>query len=226
MSDSSSNRRGFGALVFLLLASGAACASKNDSGGGGTGGTSQSGGAPGTGGLSQSGGAPGTGGGSAGDGGVDYQAMLTAAMATWAAAKPGCPAYRYQTQHSTQGFSYCGTTTIQIVNDQPVERSFVSDESGCPYPPDAGVTNITEQWDEVGAQVGSHTDGDSPLTVEQLFAYCQTILAADPSMYRVELAVNSEGVPVGCTSTLLHCVDSCTGGIDIPTFTCEQPPAG
>ena len=167
-----SSLRSLSLMWFLMLAIAVGCASKNDSLGG-SGGTTQSGGGPGTGGLSQSGGSPGTG-GATGDAGGDYQAMLTAAEAEWAQAKPTCSAYTYSRQVSSV-FGACAITTVTVSSDVVSSRAYVAGDSGCPPTPDGG---ITEQWSESGAEVGTHTDGEPAETVEQLFTECQSILAA------------------------------------------------
>lgn len=204
--------------VFLMIAVGAGCASKGDSLGG-TGGS----GAGGSGGTIQSGGATGTG-GTTGTGGADpasLQAMLTAAESTWAAAKPSCPDYVYRSDQSSV-FGSCSKTTIEIANDQPIRRSFVS----CAYVPDGGVA---DQWDEVGApQIGTHQEGTLPWTVEDLLADCQRTLdsvLADPPAYGVSLSFNAEGIPVNCLAYMRQCVDDCTDGLNIEGFTCEASPS-
>ena len=199
--------------VSLMVAAGVGCGHRStiSSGTGGNG----SGGA-GTGGAS---------GGTTGTGGAkppDLQAMLTAAEATWGAAKSGCSIYAYEKyQHSV--FGSCSRTAIEIENGQPLRRSFVS----CASVPDGGVA---DQWDEIGAtQIGTHDEGAAPETAEQLFADCQTVLtnvAADPSGYRASLRLTAEGIPLSCQATLIQCVDDCTDGISLDWFICEPSTSG
>ncbi len=195
-------------MWFLMLGIAVGCASKGDSLGG-AGGSSQSGGAPGTGGLSQSGGAPGTGG----------QGVLTSAEAIWAAAKPTCPIYKYQSRVSSV-FNSCAISTYEIANDQLIRFSYVSyDSSSC-------TGNVTSQSDEVGAQL---PDAGVARTVEELFSECQTIVnevAASPSAYEgVSLVFDVHGVPETCLATAIQCIDDCTDGIRIDAFTCEASPS-
>jgi hypothetical protein len=153
------------------------------------------------------------------DAGESLQAILAGAAAEWAAAKPSCPAYRYQSQRSSV-FGFCSTTTIEIANDQAIRRSFIHGASGCS--PDAAAT---EQWDEVNAgEIGSHSDGEPAHTVEQLLADCQTILAVHPAQYGLFLSVGPQGVPMTCMHRLIKCTDDCSSGIQIPNFTCQAPP--
>lgn len=196
--------------LFLMVAAGVGCGSKGGTGGGGTGG-GQSGGAPATGGMTGTGGADPS----------NLQAMLTAAEATWAVAKPSCPDYVYES-HQSSVFGSCSNTTIEIANDQPIRRSYVS----CAYVPDGGVV---DQWSEVGAaQLDTHNEGASAWTLEELFADCQKILnnvLADPSANSVSLTFNAQGVPGNCLATTLQCVDDCTGGLSIEGFACEASPS-
>jgi hypothetical protein len=200
---------------------GVGCASKNDSLGG-TGGNGTGGG--GTGGLScgqtdSCGGTVGTGGGTGGGSSGDLQAQLTAAEETWAATKPNCPIYVYQTQRSSV-FGSCTITTNEIANDRLIRSSWVSyDNSGC-------SGNVTGQGTEVGAQL---PDAGVPPTVEQLFSECQTLvneLAADPSGYSsLGFSYNAQGVPEICLARVVQCVDDCTDGISIDGFMCEASPS-
>jgi hypothetical protein len=150
---------------------------------------------------------------------INLPGMLSAAEATWAAAKPSCPDYQY-VSHQSSVFGTCSNTTVEIANDQPTRRSYVS----CAYAPDGGTV---DQWTEVGpAQIDSHTEGASAWTVEELLADCQKILnnaLADPSAYSVSLTFNDQGVPVTCLATMLQCVDDCTGGLSISGFACNAP---
>jgi hypothetical protein len=201
-----------------MLVAAVGCTSKGDSLGG-TGGT----GAPGTGG-GDTGGAPATGGapGTGGANPADLQAMLTTAEATWAAAKPSCSIYAYEKYQHTV-FGTCWKTTIEMENGQPIRRSFVS----CASVPDGG---LVDQWDEIGAaQIGTHDEGASPETVDQLLAHCQTLLsnvAANPSGYRPRVSFNAEGVPLSCTALIVQCIDDCTDGTTLDWFTCEGSPSG
>src|SRR6476469_4950513 len=97
--------------------------------------------------------------------GSAHRSEVIAAQATWAADKAGCTTYHYDSVWSSFVGTY-GATTIEIANDQPIRRSYVVSQRGLA---DAGTTPL-EQWEETGAQVGSHQGGAAALTVEQLFA--------------------------------------------------------
>jgi len=145
---------------------------------------------------------------------------LQAAEATWAAAKANCPNYHYEALTSSF-VGYCTKTTIQLANDQPVQRSFVSYGEGCGST-DAGPT---ETWKEIGAQqVGTHTDGASALTAEQLFADCETSLAHDPSRNTLTLTIGAEGIPTRCGFTPIGCLDDCYSGFQLSDVTCGSLP--
>jgi hypothetical protein len=154
-----------------------------------------------------------------GDAGV--QETLPMAEAIWAAAKPSCPNYHYEAL--TWSFTgFCTKTTIQIASDEPVRRSFMGGNDGCGGT-DAGPT---ETWDEVGAlQIGTHADGASALTAEQLFAACQTSLAQDPSTNTLTLTIGAEGVPTRCGFTPINCADDCYMGFELSDVTCGSLPA-
>jgi hypothetical protein len=197
----------------LLLATTAACESSKLAGGDGS-----SGGRSGAGGGGQTGG---VGGAVAFDAGADagYANQLAAAQAAWAAAKPSCPIYRYQSRR-TSVFGFCATTTIEIANDEAISRSFFDGTGSCEAGSDAAGL---EQWSETSAAVGTHTDGDPARTVEQLIAACGQILASDRSKYDLFYQTGANGVPSACHARLINCADDCTDGLDIPFFTCERP---
>jgi hypothetical protein len=134
------------------------------------------------------------------------EARLAAARLMWANAKPDCPVYHYSRYHlSFTGFE--ATTTIEIANDRPARRSYVSvhDRFGNS---DAGPQ---EKWDEVGSEVGSHTAGDPALTVEQIETLCDSIVAQNPRE-DVTVDINREGVPVACWFVPKNCADDCGMG--------------
>jgi hypothetical protein len=208
-------------LVLVLVAAlGFGCTKDNAIGGQ----SDSSGGAPGSGGALGSGGATGTGGmgGTTGDASADdaLVAKLAAAMAEWAAAKPRCPVYSYVTG-SSSFTGYCERTTVEIAYDQPVSRSYLA-EQVCGQP-DAG---IIDDWYEVGALVGTHTDGDPAWTIEQIFAACQTVLARGTAMNRLSLSIGVDGVPSSCGYTPNGCVDDCTHDVGVSIFTCLPGDAG
>jgi hypothetical protein len=146
-------------------------------------------------------------------------AALQAAESPWAAAKSTCPDYHYAALASSV-FGSRSTTTIEIADDQPVERSFV----GYPYSGAQGDAGA-EAWDEVGAaQIGTHTDGAMALTVEQLFAACQASLAQNSSQNTLTLTIGTDGVPTACGYTPNNCVDDCYTGFRLSDFTCAPWP--
>jgi hypothetical protein len=148
------------------------------------------------------------------------QETLGMAKATWAAAKPSCPNYHYEALTSSW-VGFCSKTTVQIASDQPVQRSYVANGSGCGST-DAGPT---ETWEEVGAQqIGAHTDGAPALTAEQLFAACETSLAHDPSTNTLTLTIGSTGVPTRCGFTPVNCLDDCYSGFQLSDVTCGSLP--
>jgi hypothetical protein len=214
-------------------------------GGHGTGGAAGSAGGGGK--KAAAGGAGGLAGNSAaaGAGGAqtDVDAGLEAGLETWRAYwqahKSSCPVYHYTRVDpldygsAAPVASHCSVTTVEISSDQPVLRSLQADVA-CPHTADAAST---EQWDEVGAQqIGTHPDGAPPLTVEDFFALCQTILAADPSKYRTIFLLGPYGVPTyclqeayACNGCSSNCDPSCAAGYILLDFACGDvtppPPA-
>jgi hypothetical protein len=152
-----------------------------------------------------------------GDGGVT--AELQAAEATWASAKASCSSYQY-TSTTSSVFGSCAETTVHIANDKAVGRSFLDFTSGgC----GGGDAAPAETWSELSAQeVGTHSDGAAALTVEQLFAACQTSLSHDPKQNTLTLTIGPEGVPTACGYTPINCVDDCYMGFRLSGFACGE----
>ncbi|HVV48961.1 MAG TPA: hypothetical protein VHO06_04825 [Polyangia bacterium] len=147
---------------------------------------------------------------------------LRAAEAAWAAAKPSCSTYHYQSTTQSAAFDSCATTTIEIANDQPVRRSLTAYTYGTCGGGDAGPS---DSWDETGAAIGSHDDGAPALTIEQLFAACQGDLAQDPKQNSLTLQIGMDGVPIACGHTPNDCVDDCYLGFELSNFACTPWPA-
>lgn len=156
--------------------------------------------------------------GKSNDGKMDTD--LQVAEATWAATKPTCADYHYAAVSS----SFIGsksTTTIEIAADQPVRRSLVAYGDGSSGT-DGGPIDT---WDETSAaEVGTHTDGLPALTVEQLFASCESSLAQDPTQNLLTLMVGTAGVPTACGYTPKNCIDDCYNGFRLSDFACGPWP--
>jgi len=146
--------------------------------------------------------------------------QLQVAEATWASAKPSCADYHYAAQSSSV-FGSRSTTTIEISGGQPVRRSFV----GSGYGSSGTDAAPAETWDESSAaEVGTHTDGAPALTVEQLFASCESSLSQDPTQNTLTLVVGTDGVPTACGYTPKNCVDDCYNGFRLSDFACGPWP--
>jgi hypothetical protein len=141
-------------------------------------------------------------------------ASLVAARATWANAKAQCPIYHYD-RSFTSFTGWTATTAIEITNNQPSRRDYVSQENRFGTP-DAGPT---EQWSETGTQIGNHGSGSPALTVEQILSLCDSVVANNPHEY-VRLAINAQGVPVECAFRPVNCADDCDMGFWLSNFAC------
>jgi hypothetical protein len=87
---------------------------------------------------------------------------------------------------------------------------------------DGGAWTLTT--DETGGQIGQYpTDATvgPASTMEQLFTECESILARNPAEYDVNLELDlARGIPLRCTYRPKGCVDDCTFGFIIATFSC------
>lgn len=145
--------------------------------------------------------------------------QLDVAAANWRATKPGCPTYSY-VRFERSVFGAGGETSVEISNDVPTRRRYVVEPWNRP---DAAVP-VT--WEETGAAIGSHDGGSSAsgvypaLTVEELYAECEMVLARDPNTTELQLTAWTSGVLSLCTSRPKNCADDCSSGIVLRSFAC------
>ncbi|HLK88537.1 MAG TPA: hypothetical protein VKZ18_01510 [Polyangia bacterium] len=139
------------------------------------------------------------------------------AEATWANAKPGCSQGYHYTSTTSSVFGSCAETTIHVANDQVIGRSFVDYTSGGCGGGDAAPAEI---WSELPPDIGMHSDGAAPLTVEQLFEACRISLAQDRTANTFTLTIGTDGVPTACGYTPNACVDDCFMGFILSDFAC------
>jgi hypothetical protein len=148
----------------------------------------------------------------------DLVAALATARATWMQAKPMCRIYKYNRMHvSFTGWT--ATTTIKIEDDRPTLRSYVAQENRFGMP-DAGPNEL---WTEIDGAIGSHGSGDPALTVEQLFAQCDSIVASNPGEH-ITLNTNADGVATSCSFRPQNCADDCDMGFWLSGFDCAAAP--
>jgi hypothetical protein len=148
-----------------------------------------------------------------------FRNQLDAAAASWRATKPGCSTYSY-VRFWRSVFGTGGETSVEISNDVPSRRRYVAEPWNWP---DGGAP-VT--WEETGATIGSHTGGGGApavypaLTVEELFAECDMVLAKDLDESELQLTAWTSGVLSMCTSRQKYCSDDCTSGIMLRSFAC------
>jgi hypothetical protein len=130
------------------------------------------------------------------------------ASGRWAAAKTTCGTYSYL-RVSQSGFGSRWATAVEITADVPSRRHFT-----------ATNVQIPQEWDESGAEVGTHQAAFAAETVEGLLAECETILGADPARYTFFSTFDDRGFPRSCIQTEKGAADDASSGIAIEKFAC------
>jgi hypothetical protein len=139
------------------------------------------------------------------------------ARAAWAARKSTCQAYNYDRARFQE--LNPAITSVQIVDDAPVWRSYVQ-----PDRTDAGL-GPAMAWTEEGTDIGMYGWGFAALTVEQLYDDCEAALAAATGD-DFQLTVD-QGAPTTCGWPDGGCPgNACERQVHLLGFSCgELPPA-
>ena len=134
------------------------------------------------------------------------------AAKAWAAAKGGCTTYSYARMQQTVGQPYF--TSVEVTADVATRRHF----SG---------TSATPPYDEQGAEVGTHTDGATAETVEQLLDECvaqrpapTSFMCPNEKVCSFTFEANPLGVPTRCQAFRRGAAYDYTPGIVLGGFAC------
>jgi hypothetical protein len=131
------------------------------------------------------------------------QEQLDRSRGSWSTAKQSGSVYRYvDTATSFTGITW--TTTIEVNNDTVVRRAFSNqDRDGM----------VLASWTEEGAALGTHDVAKPPLTMEQVYDYCEdTVLSKSPDDNLITLVLRADGLLSVCTYSPKGCVDDCAVG--------------
>jgi len=136
---------------------------------------------------------------------------LAASLQEWNRAKAvNGNSYTYTRMfQSFTGFS--GRTTLVVKNGVVTERHYKAQHLS------GGEATI---WDEIGAQVGSHTDEGFPaVLVDALYEQCRTdVLTQNETTNWMNFQVDSNGFLQACTYTPMACQDDCSRGPTISSI--------
>lgn len=117
------------------------------------------------------------------------------------------PRYTYTERYSSwTGYSH--TVTVTVDSGAVVESGFQA----------YGRDGRTEEWVERGETLNTHGRA-FPMTMEGHYARClQTVLSQDPTQHEVYLSFFDNGVLRMCAYRNVHCVDDCTHGTRLGSF--------
>lgn len=122
--------------------------------------------------------------------------------------------YIYQTDVSSWT-GYGAVTEIKVINNIVVSRVYQS------YMMDGGTGEITftESYTENEATLGSHQEGASPVTIDDLYNSCLSeYLTVDEENNTVYFNTETNGLLTLCGFVPDFCADDCFTGISITAF--------
>lgn len=117
---------------------------------------------------------------------------------------------------SEQSFSGFGSeTTIMVMDGQVVSRNYkayiISENDGS--------KEITETYTETEGDLGSHSEGAPPVTLDELYEDCRTeYLMVDPETHTIYFDTTEEGVISLCGHVPELCGDDCFVGFRLTRF--------
>lgn len=125
----------------------------------------------------------------------------------------GAATYSYVVPTSSSaGFGYWTRTTLQFQNGSATYRGFETAsalDDGRPAP-------LTLQWEERGAELGSHTDAAPLATIDQLYQRCASdVLARDPDENAIYLELDARNILETCVYVPKNCADDCAFGVTL-----------
>jgi hypothetical protein len=120
----------------------------------------------------------------------------------------------YSYSVSTSSWSgYRTLTALQFESGAGTYRRFES--NGVSFQQGSTAPLVVE-WEERGADVGSHPTGAAVATVDQLYDRCALdVLSRDRNQNTITLDFDDRGILRACTYRPLNCADDCTMGVGI-----------
>jgi hypothetical protein len=130
---------------------------------------------------------------------------LAASRDAWEAAKAASgDSYGYTREFfSFLGFSF--RTDFVVDSGVVVERHYKAQHHN------AGGDAVT--WSEIGAEVGTHTEGHRVALIDDLYDECESeVLTQDEEQNFINLSFDQAGLLQACTYFPIHCADDCSRG--------------
>lgn len=122
--------------------------------------------------------------------------------------------YLYQTTF-TSWTGFGSTTELKVINGEVVSRIYQE------YTIDGGTGNkeITDSYTETSADLGTHTQGAAPLTIDELYESCAAdYLTVDENDNTIYFETEGGGLMTLCGFVPNNCADDCFEGIRITAF--------
>jgi hypothetical protein len=143
--------------------------------------------------------------------GIEQQDHLAESRATWRELADGSgDTYSYLV--STYSWTgYQSLTALQFESGVGTYRLLES--NGVSFQPGSTAPLVLE-WEERGADVGSHLNGAAVATVDQLYDRCaKEVLSQDRNQNTITLEFDNRGILGVCTYRPTNCADDCTIGV-------------
>lgn len=145
---------------------------------------------------------------------IAYENDFDRSYKTWLAFKKSSnDSYRYKTYFASWvGFS--GETTITVRLGKVVGRSFTLKAR------DHTTNEITvrEEWTEDATSLNTHENGDSTLTLDDIYHKAKTVWLLKRKDADISLETKNNGMISACGFVPNNCADDCFTGINITSI--------
>jgi hypothetical protein len=148
---------------------------------------------------------------------TDDEAKLEDSQSAWREMlrQQGAATYSYVTP-TLSWTGYATRTTLQFQAGSATYRRY----EATPVLADSTLGPMTLQWEERGAELGSHTDGAPLATLDQLYERCGSeVLTRDPDANAIYLEFDARNILQTCVYVPKNCADDCDVGIRIADVT-------
>ena len=143
------------------------------------------------------------------------QAALTKSRASWNSARDAAHGdYIYEVLRTTF-IGGSSTTRISVAGNRVTKREYQAAIGGGP-----GIENpVATDWVETGIEVGTHLDGEPPVTIDALYDRCRDdVLPRDRASNDITLVFRADGILDTCVYTPRGCQDDCASGVWVSTL--------
>lgn len=124
------------------------------------------------------------------------------------------PAYEFTLTFSSMESGFSRQTTF-LVEDQKILKR-VCQESKINW--NTNEKELLDSWQENKDNIGSHENGHSPITLEQIYDNLPKLIKVDTSQYYVYFSAEHKGIISSGGNFPKNCADDCFEGYTLQSF--------